>query len=91
VVKKKIATPPTCETQRTRKNFIDLIQQDGTLNAEGQDFIDAVLCLSGTAGTFGSKWDDFTRTHREAASIHHGNVATFLPWHRLLLISLENE
>ncbi|KAJ3221300.1 hypothetical protein HK099_003604 [Clydaea vesicula] len=40
-------------------------------------------------GSTGHYIDDFTNAHHEAIGPHHSGTASFLPWHRLLLSTLE--
>ena len=95
LAKTAVAELPTCPTQYVRREFRELINQDGTAGKELQDYIDGCLCLMKAKGTTGSMWDDFSKVHYNAAAPYHG-TASFLPWyitskfrHRLYLQSLE--
>jgi tyrosinase len=88
---KVAADAPACNSNyRTRKEFRELLAANGQeLNVEGQAFVNGVQCMANTERiSGGSLWDDLARSHLDALNIHHG-VASFLPWHRLYLLSAE--
>jgi hypothetical protein len=83
------ATPPPCTSQRTRREFRELVNPTGSLNSEGLGFVEGVNCLAKTAGTEeGTLWDDLVKAHYDTRRESHG-YAVFMPWHRLFLVSAE--
>lgn len=79
LAKTAVAELPTCPKQYVRREFRELINEDGSAGKELQNYIDGCLCLMKAKGTTGSIWDDFSKVHFNAAVPYHG-TASFLPW-----------